>query len=131
MRQHLFRNLSIQLLTVKQGMQFAYYNPPIPSYIPSIITMGIDNFNPSFLSRRHSRSLGDSSAEGVALELANHKEWYTTINPSNSCISLDNVEDNALSVWWDSEDGRENPMKWSERKKWGTIAIVSVVTFVT
>lgn len=93
--------------------------------------MGIDNFNPSFLSRRYSRSLGDSSAEGVALELANHKEWYTTINPSNGCISLDNVEDNALSIWWDSEDGRENPMKWSERKKWGTIAIVSVVTFVT
>jgi hypothetical protein len=93
--------------------------------------MGIGNLIPSFVSRRHSRSLGNSCAEGGVLELANPKEWNTTIHPNNGCIPLDNDEDNALPVWWDSEDDRENPMNWSERKKWSTIAIVSMVTFVT
>jgi hypothetical protein len=34
MRQQIFLHLSMQLLTVKQGTQFAYYNPPIPSSYP-------------------------------------------------------------------------------------------------
>jgi hypothetical protein len=93
--------------------------------------MGIDNLIPSFVSSRRSRSLGDSRAEGRVLEIANHKEWHATIHPSNSCIPLDNVANSVLYVWWDSEDDRENPMNWSERKKWSTIAIVSMVTFVT
>ena len=34
------------------------------------------------------------------------------------------------SVWWDGDHDPVNPMNWPSSKKWGTIAIVSTVTFI-
>lgn len=32
-------------------------------------------------------------------------------------------------VWWDSDEDPENPMNWSNTRKWASIAIVSAITF--
>ncbi|ORY12018.1 major facilitator superfamily domain-containing protein [Clohesyomyces aquaticus] len=34
-------------------------------------------------------------------------------------------------VWWDSDTDPENPMNWSFKKKWGTVLLVSAITFLT
>ena len=34
-------------------------------------------------------------------------------------------------VWWDGDDDPENPMNWSPFRKWGTVALVSALTFLT
>ena len=34
-------------------------------------------------------------------------------------------------VWWENEHDRQNPMNWSESKKWANIGLLSFVTFVT
>jgi hypothetical protein len=34
-------------------------------------------------------------------------------------------------VWWDGDDDPENPMNWSPFRKWGTVALVSGLTFLT
>jgi hypothetical protein len=34
-------------------------------------------------------------------------------------------------VDWDSADDPHNPMNWSTARKWGIIALVSAITFVT
>lgn len=35
------------------------------------------------------------------------------------------------TVWWDGPDDPQNPMNWSEIKKWATVAAVSGITFLT
>jgi hypothetical protein len=34
-------------------------------------------------------------------------------------------------VFWDSPTDPQNPLNWSSKKKWGTVAIVSCITFLT
>ncbi|KAF2868912.1 MFS multidrug transporter-like protein [Massariosphaeria phaeospora] len=34
-------------------------------------------------------------------------------------------------VWWDGEADPENPMNWPTYKRWGTVAVVSAITFLT
>jgi hypothetical protein len=34
-------------------------------------------------------------------------------------------------VNWDGPDDPENPLNWTPRKKWGNIAIVAAITFLT
>lgn len=34
-------------------------------------------------------------------------------------------------VTWDSEDDELNPMNWTAGKKWGIVAVVSMMTFIT
>ncbi|KAF2267682.1 MFS general substrate transporter [Lojkania enalia] len=34
-------------------------------------------------------------------------------------------------VWWDSPEDPQNPMKWPFKKRWGTVILVSVLTFLT
>jgi len=34
-------------------------------------------------------------------------------------------------VFWDSPKDPQNPMNWSSKKKWGTVLIVSCITFLT
>ncbi|KAF2277566.1 MFS general substrate transporter [Westerdykella ornata] len=34
-------------------------------------------------------------------------------------------------VFWDGPDDPQNPMNWSEKKKWGTVTVVSCITFLT
>lgn len=34
-------------------------------------------------------------------------------------------------VFWDSPDDPQNPMNWPSTKKWGTVLIVSAITFLT
>lgn len=37
----------------------------------------------------------------------------------------------ASLVFWDGPDDPQNPMNWSEKKKWSNIALVSFVTFLS
>jgi hypothetical protein len=34
-------------------------------------------------------------------------------------------------VWWDGPDDPQNPMNWSESRKWASFALVSLITFLT
>ena len=34
-------------------------------------------------------------------------------------------------VDWDGPDDQDNPLNWSEKKKWGTIAVLASITFLT
>ncbi|GME24691.1 putative mfs multidrug protein [Neofusicoccum parvum] len=34
-------------------------------------------------------------------------------------------------VWWDGDSDPENPLNWSEKKKWTNLALLSCVTFIT
>lgn len=34
-------------------------------------------------------------------------------------------------VFWDGPDDPQNPMNWSANKKWGTVTVVSCITFLT
>jgi hypothetical protein len=40
-------------------------------------------------------------------------------------------EEDANIVFWDGPNDPENPMNWSPMKRWGTVAIVSALTFLT
>ncbi|KAF2737909.1 MFS general substrate transporter [Polyplosphaeria fusca] len=33
-------------------------------------------------------------------------------------------------VWWDGPDDPQNPMNWSRNKKWGTVILISAITFL-
>ncbi|TVY81919.1 Efflux pump rdc3 [Lachnellula suecica] len=41
------------------------------------------------------------------------------------------ASESSATVDWDGPDDPKNPMNWSSRKKWLTIALVSYITFVT
>jgi hypothetical protein len=47
--------------------------------------------------------------------------------------SASKAEPNAppSEVWWDGDADPENPMNWSPFRKWGTVALVSGLTFLT
>src|SRR5262245_58056722 len=40
-------------------------------------------------------------------------------------------EDDPNIVFWDGPDDPQNPMNWSAQRKWGTVVLVSAVTFLT
>ncbi|KAH7138270.1 major facilitator superfamily domain-containing protein [Dendryphion nanum] len=40
-------------------------------------------------------------------------------------------EDDPNIVFWDGPDDQQNPINWPFRKKWGTVLIVSAITFLT
>jgi hypothetical protein len=42
----------------------------------------------------------------------------------------DDDESDTNVVWWDGDDDPENPMNWSERKRWSQVAIISLLTFL-
>ncbi|KAF2751627.1 MFS general substrate transporter [Sporormia fimetaria CBS 119925] len=58
-------------------------------------------------------------------------------NPLSSTSSIHNSEDTTPNdddpniVTWDSPTDPQNPMNWSEKKKWGTVTVVSCITFLT
>ncbi|CAI6338875.1 unnamed protein product [Periconia digitata] len=50
---------------------------------------------------------------------------------SNEAGIGNECEDDPNVVFWDGIDDPENPMNWSALKKWGTVSIVSLLTFLT
>jgi hypothetical protein len=40
-------------------------------------------------------------------------------------------ESNPNTVFWDGPDDPQNPMNWPVKKRWGTVIIVSAITFLT
>jgi hypothetical protein len=66
------------------------------------------------------------------------KQAELSVSVASSARSVDeekNVGDKSTEpsneVWWDSEDDPQNPMNWSSFRKWGAIAVVSSITFLT
>jgi hypothetical protein len=53
-----------------------------------------------------------------------------TLEPSSNESATSNDEN---IVWWDDpvDQDPENPMNWPASKKWGTIAVISSITFIT
>jgi hypothetical protein len=39
--------------------------------------------------------------------------------------------DDPFSVWWEGDQDPENPQNWTDAKKWGIIATLSFITFLT
>ena len=66
-------------------------------------------------------SLDDDVEKGPRLE---------SITSSRS-VSETSEEIDPDIVWWDSEDDPQNPQNWPFSKKWGTVAILSAITFLT
>ena len=55
---------------------------------------------------------------------------------SESLSSGEDVEQTAEEtdpniVWWDGPNDPQNPMNWRYTKKWGTVLLVSAITFLT
>lgn len=44
---------------------------------------------------------------------------------------VDSNKDDPNIVGWDGPDDPQNPMNWSHTKKWGTVVLVSAITFLT
>lgn len=40
-------------------------------------------------------------------------------------------ESDPNEVWWDGPDDPANPLNWTSKRKWGNIAILSLVTLIT
>lgn len=57
--------------------------------------------------------------------------------PAESLSTVDSDSDDAHEehdpnvVFWDSPTDPQNPMNWSQKKKWGTVTLVSFITFLT
>jgi hypothetical protein len=73
-------------------------------------------------------SIGEK--EPIDLEKNPRITEKTSTEPSSH--DLEDAKDENI-VWWDepADQDPENPKNWSEKKKWGTIAIVSSITFIT
>jgi hypothetical protein len=69
------------------------------------------------------------------------KEAGTTTPSTARSASINNAyppgseardeQEDPYVVWWDGPDDPTNPMNWSMKKKWGTIAVVSGITFLS
>lgn len=49
--------------------------------------------------------------------------------PSGEKDHSGEVDPNVVS--WDGPDDPENPMNWTDRKKWSNIAVLSILTIIT
>ncbi|KAJ4300682.1 hypothetical protein N0V90_002770 [Kalmusia sp. IMI 367209] len=45
--------------------------------------------------------------------------------------AVENNEDDPNVVFWDGPDDPQNPMNWKYTKKWGTVILISAITFLT
>jgi len=43
----------------------------------------------------------------------------------------ENGERDPNEVWWDGPDDPENPQNWADKKKWGNVAVLAIVTLIT
>jgi hypothetical protein len=51
---------------------------------------------------------------------------------SSSEAEEEQLEDNDPDIiWWDGPDDPQNPLNWPFKKKWGTVILVSAITFLT
>lgn len=49
---------------------------------------------------------------------------------STRLLENDGDNNNSYVVFWNGPDDPENPMNWPEKKTWGHIALVSLLTFL-
>lgn len=67
-----------------------------------------------------------------------HSEMETSQNhiPSDTAKLEDQVnkieeQNDTQVVGWDGKNDELNPMNWPAGRKWGTVALVSLMTFIT
>jgi hypothetical protein len=48
---------------------------------------------------------------------------------ANTAVQDDQIDPNI--VFWDGPNDPENPRNWSARSRWGIIALISLLTFIT
>jgi hypothetical protein len=53
------------------------------------------------------------------------------VDNDESTIDNADAEADPFEVWWDGPDDPENPMNWTEKRKWGMIMTLSLITFLT
>jgi len=73
---------------------------------------------------------------GVGVEKGMEKDLEKNELSAESLSTAETNEDTSEPpdpniIWWDSPTDHQNPMNWSWTKKWGTIMIVSAITFLT
>ncbi|KAF2198167.1 MFS general substrate transporter [Delitschia confertaspora ATCC 74209] len=104
------------------------HDADIPTNIGSIRT--IHTRKPTESAESSTLKLGEKDIEKgpIASSLSSSKrdaEDEEVIPEDEEGINEPNI------VTWDSPTDPENPMNWTLKKKWGTVALVSVITFLT
>lgn len=59
------------------------------------------------------------------------EKLHGTVHANNSNAENEFTEKESKGVSWDGEDDELNPMNWPAGKKWGILAVVSLMTFIT
>jgi len=89
----------------------------VPSHT-SIVTLSI-----------HSRDPEKAMASAMEKDL---EKGEAAASLSSEEVSPDgNEDDDPNIVFWDGPDDPQNPMNWRPMKKWGTVTLVSAITFLT
>ena len=56
---------------------------------------------------------------------------HPSISSSKTDVISDDPRPDSNVVNWEGPDDPKNPMNWSSRLKWGNIAVISSITFLT
>ena len=77
----------------------------------------------------------ESSIDPTTTGIHGDPEQGLTKVESNAVVNSSGLDEKAEHdpniVWWDGDDDPQNPMNWTQKKKYGHVAIISAITFVT
>lgn len=103
------------------------HDADIPSNAGSIYQVPSHRSTPRSMHRNH-----ESEKKSTAAAVDNDIEkGITAESLSSDDEAVDSNEDDPNVVWWDGPDDPQNPINWSYTKKWGTVCLVSAITFLT
>lgn len=80
--------------------------------------------NPSFASSPTATDLRKS------FDLESGRESFEKGNDGGD-PPAEEVKEDPNIVSWDGPDDPANPLNWPESRKWGSVAIVAIITFIT
>lgn len=90
----------------------------------------------SSIRRASSHRWTRASDFGLELDLNFRMSWYTDLElfddlNRDKAKGIEETEQNRNVVDWDGPDDPENPLNWSQAKKWANIATISSITLIT
>ncbi|KAF1950325.1 MFS general substrate transporter [Byssothecium circinans] len=86
---------------------------------------------PSNLSHPRPAKSPKLAAEAIATPADLEKGGLDSHSSDEETEEQNGDEDDPNVVFWDGPDDPENPLNWPAKKRWGTVAIVSGLTFLT
>ncbi|KAK5633981.1 hypothetical protein RRF57_009695 [Xylaria bambusicola] len=73
----------------------------------------------------------DEQVRPVAEAPVTKKQTVVPLNEKRNAASKHPDPANPDIVWWDSDDDPANPMNWPATRKWGNVALLSFLSFLT